>query len=101
MGTHMKTTIDLPDTLFRSAKRLAEKRETTLRALVEEGLRRVINDEPAATKTAFKLRDARTTRSQLLLPNPHDWQTLEDSHVSAALMSVPAPHRTNVRKQKP
>ena len=36
----MKTTIELSDDLFFEAKRLALSRRTTLRALVESGLRR-------------------------------------------------------------
>ena len=39
MGTHMKTTIELSDALLEAAKRLAQSRGTTLRAVVEEGLR--------------------------------------------------------------
>jgi hypothetical protein len=37
----MKTTIELPDTLFRRAKILAAQRDATLRDLVIEGLRHV------------------------------------------------------------
>ena len=33
MGTHMKTTIELPDPLFHSARQLAQESHTTLRAL--------------------------------------------------------------------
>jgi hypothetical protein len=46
----MKTTIDINDELFRSARRHAAESGTTLRALVEEGLRRVmarVGDPPA------------------------------------------------------
>ena len=55
MGTHMKTTIELFDVLFHSAKELASKSQTIMRALVEEGLRRVLNDAQAKTKPAFQL----------------------------------------------
>lgn len=51
----MKTTIDLTDALFREAKRTAAERGTTLRALVEEGLRHVIDQ--AKPKKRFVLRD--------------------------------------------
>jgi copper homeostasis protein CutC len=44
MGDHMKTTIELSDALFHSAKELTSKSHTTIRALVEAGLRRVLND---------------------------------------------------------
>jgi len=36
----MKTTVDLPDDLLIAAKKLAAERRTTLRSLVERGLRR-------------------------------------------------------------
>lgn len=55
MGTHMKTTIELPDALLSAAKALAAERGTTLRAMVEEGLRRVLQEEE---RRAFCLRDA-------------------------------------------
>jgi ribosomal protein L15 len=35
----MKTTIDLPDDLLIAAKKLAAERRTTIRSLVERGLR--------------------------------------------------------------
>lgn len=38
----MKTTIDLPDELLREAQELARREGTTLKALVESGLRGVI-----------------------------------------------------------
>lgn len=58
MGTHMKTTIELADPLFKSAKQFAEQSHTTLRALVEEGLRCVLADSPAKATSAFKLHNA-------------------------------------------
>ena len=42
--THMKTTIELSDALLKAAKRGARTRGVTLRALIEEGLRRVLHD---------------------------------------------------------
>ena len=56
MGAHMKTTIELAPALLRAAKALAAKEGTTLRALVEAGLRRVLDER--ADGTAFVLRDA-------------------------------------------
>lgn len=52
----MKTTIDIADPLFDRARRYARKQGLTMRALVEMGLRRVVEDEPA--HDGFKLRDA-------------------------------------------
>ncbi len=37
----MKTTVEIADALFEAARRLADREQTTLRALIEEGLRRV------------------------------------------------------------
>ena len=56
MGTHMKTTIDIADPLFERARKVAEREGTTLRALVEEGLRQVL--ERKTSTRPFKLRDA-------------------------------------------
>ncbi|MCL4836470.1 MAG: DUF2191 domain-containing protein [Thermoanaerobaculia bacterium] len=55
MGTHMKTTIELSDALLAEAKRLAEERGTTLKAVFEAGLRRELRE--AAAATSFRLRD--------------------------------------------
>lgn len=52
----MKTTIELPLTLVRAAKELAAREGTTLRALVETGLRRVL--EERSRRPSFSLRDA-------------------------------------------
>jgi hypothetical protein len=52
----MKTTVDLPDPLVREAKRLAAREGTTLRALIEKGLRDLI--EAGRRRPNFSLRDA-------------------------------------------
>lgn len=43
----MKTTVELPDDLFVSAKKAAAERRTTLRDLIERGLRRELAAPPA------------------------------------------------------
>jgi hypothetical protein len=52
----MKTTIEISDGLLEQARRVAARDGTTLRALVELGLRRVIDERQRAQP--FKLRDA-------------------------------------------
>ncbi len=81
----MKTTIELSDALFHSAKSLPSKSQTTMRALVEEGLRRVLNDAQAKAKPAFKLQDASVSGGKMLISDPRQWQQLEDEHLSATL----------------
>ena len=56
MGAHMKTTIDIADALAREAKEVAARENTTLRELVEAGLRSVLRER--RKRAAFRLRDA-------------------------------------------
>jgi Arc/MetJ family transcription regulator len=51
----MKTTIDIPDALFASAKREAQRRGTTFRDLVESALRRSLESSGREARR-FKLR---------------------------------------------
>jgi hypothetical protein len=53
----MKTTIEIADGLLEAAQKAARQRGTTLRALVELGLRQVIARPPTGAG-AFKLRRA-------------------------------------------
>ncbi|MBI4539907.1 MAG: DUF2191 domain-containing protein [Gemmatimonadetes bacterium] len=53
----MKTTIDIAVQLLQEAKGVAARERTTLRALVEEGLRKVLQ-ERRPRRGRFKLRDA-------------------------------------------
>lgn len=55
MASHMKTTIQIAEPLLAEAKCLASREKTTVRALVEEGLRRVLEDRQG--RKPFKLRD--------------------------------------------
>ena len=50
----MKTTFDIPESLLSEARRMAEREGTTLRALVAEGLRRILGERRGAT--TFRLR---------------------------------------------
>lgn len=50
----MKTTVEIADALFEEAKRVSAARRTTLRALIEEGLRRVLEEQ--RSRGGFRLR---------------------------------------------
>ena len=86
MGAHMKTTIELADAHFLSAKQHAQQRQTTLRALVEEGLRQVLSQAQATAPAAFKLADASVQGGEVLIQDPRHWQALEDEHLSARIV---------------
>lgn len=51
----MKTTIDVAEALLREAREVASRDRTTLKDLVQEGLRRVL-DERRPRREAFRLR---------------------------------------------
>jgi hypothetical protein len=68
MASHMKTTIQIADSLFQEARRLAGEEGTTLRALVEEGLRGVLTERRRRQKRDFHLRKA-TFRGRGLQPH--------------------------------
>ena len=52
----MKTTVNLPDELVRQAQELARRQRTTLRELIETGLRAVLKQH--SSDTPFVLVDA-------------------------------------------
>jgi predicted transcriptional regulator len=74
----MKTTVNLPDELVREAQELARRDRTTLRELIETGLRAVVkerSDEPH-----FALTDA-SVDGQGLRPafRGASWEQIRDS----------------------
>ena len=97
MATHMKTTIDVSDALFHAAKELASSSQTTLRALIEEGLRRVLSDQQRSPKKAFKLQNASVGGGALLVTDPRDWQQMEQMHVQTQAMALSAVHADRQR----
>ena len=52
----MKTTVQIPDTLLEEARKIANQEQTTIKALIEEGLRLTI--ESRKRKSKFRLRKA-------------------------------------------
>lgn len=73
----MKSTFDINDALLERAKRHARIAGKPLRALIEEGLRRVLDD--AAPKRRYELPDRSVGKAGA--PNPLEqlsWQDLRD-----------------------
>jgi hypothetical protein len=64
----MKTTIHIPDSLIDEARKVARQEKTTLKALVEEGLRKVVSERRGGKPEGFKLRKA-AFRGQGLQPH--------------------------------
>ena len=78
MVDRMKTTIELPDDLLQQAKTEARRRGTTLRRLLEAGLRHVLaSKDPAST---FRLPDHRDGKGGGFVAgvDPHDWSRVRD-----------------------
>ncbi len=77
MVSHMKTTVQIPDSLLKEARKLANEENTTLKSLVEEGLRRIISERKRRGR--FKLRKA-TFRGKGLQPNLEGatWDRIRD-----------------------
>lgn len=78
MVSHMKTTIEISDALLEKAKRVAAREKTTLRALVEAGLRIVLRERKG--HTGFRLRDA-SFRGNGLSPEfaDADWERIRNA----------------------
>lgn len=74
----MKITVQIPDSLLDKAKRLAAREHTAVRALVEEGLRRILADRQGTRP--FKLRKA-SFKGNGLQPEiaGASWQQIRDA----------------------
>jgi hypothetical protein len=71
----MKTTVELPDALLRRARRHALRERTTVRALIERGLRHVLADDRAP----FRLKDASFSGGGLTTGRSlADWEDVRD-----------------------
>jgi hypothetical protein len=74
----MKTTIEISDGLLRQVKAMAQREGTTVRALVEAGLRAVLKEQRERPK--FSLRDA-SFQGQGLSSAVHgeSWENIRDA----------------------
>jgi len=77
MVAHMKTTVEIPDSLLEEARKVASREGTTVRSLVEQGLRRVIAERKQTG--GFRLRKA-TFKGQGLQPGTvgANWEQIRD-----------------------
>lgn len=73
----MKTTIEISDSLLEEARKLAAKERTTVRAFVEQGLRKVIAERKS--RGLFRLRNA-SFKGKGLQPGVEDatWEKIRD-----------------------
>ncbi len=73
----MKTTVEIADALLDEARRTAAREKTTVRALLEEGLRKVFDDR--GRRNGFRLRRA-AFRGKGLQPGAAEagWDGLRD-----------------------
>jgi Arc/MetJ family transcription regulator len=75
----MKTTIDIADSLLAEAKRIAARKHTTVRALVEDGLRRVLDAEERNGEP-FRLRDGSYRGKEGIRPEfDGNWDAIRDA----------------------
>jgi hypothetical protein len=79
METPMKTTVELPDALFKQAQRYAEAHRITMRALIEQALRNAIAEQGKAAP--FKLHDGSFQGGNGLTPEFQNasWAQLRDA----------------------
>jgi hypothetical protein len=73
----MKTTVEIADSLLHAARAVAARERTTVRALVEEGLRRVLEERNG--RKPFRLRKA-SFRGNGLQPHAGEgvWERLRE-----------------------
>lgn len=78
MGSHMRTTVEIAEQLLRQAKSVAARERTTLRALLEEGLRWALGKR--RKRQRFRLRDA-SVGGKGVQPgiDDTDWSRLRDT----------------------
>ena len=73
----MKTTVDITDSLLEEARKAAERERTSMRALIEEGLRKVLATRKRPS--GFKLRKATYKGRGLQSPlGEASWEGIRD-----------------------
>jgi hypothetical protein len=68
----VKTTVEIPDGLFRETKRYASARGLTFREVIETSLRRTL-EKQSSVRRPFKLRKTSIKGKGQLI---HDWETM-------------------------
>lgn len=73
----MKTTVDISDALLDEARKVATRERTTVKALIEQGLRQTLAERKGAVE--FRLRRA-TFKGEGLQPGVADgtWERIRD-----------------------
>jgi len=84
MASHMKTTVYIADALLAEAQALAAREKTTLKALINEGLQKVIRERK--TEKPFKLKDGSFRGGQGLQP---EFQDATWARIRAAAYGLP------------
>ena len=70
----MKTTVEVPDGLFREAKAYAARHGMPIREVVELGLRMVLERAPGGGRRRFRLKTLTTKGDGLVFDG--DWNTI-------------------------
>jgi hypothetical protein len=84
----MRTSLEIPDPLFKEAKRLALERNTTLKALVASGLEKILSE--ASQPTAASRPDS--ARLPKVRPAGEGTYTLSNADVDRLLAEEEAAH---------
>ena len=74
----MKTTVEIPGNLLGSAKRFAAERNLTLRELIIQGLRLVLENSRAA-RGKFKLKDESVSGNGINPEFESGWNSIRDA----------------------
>jgi hypothetical protein len=75
----MKTTIEIRDALLREAREVARREGTTLRALVEEGLARILKERRERKPGKYRLKLITHDGGGLLVDlSPGNWRRIRE-----------------------